>query len=122
MMRRTVLALLACTGMALGCQREKPDSAVNAAVLARLEREPALAEGQLEVRTEGGHVILSGQVATPEQRRLAEHVADEVSGVRGITNDIQIDVSAPPPTPAPRASSPSDTPAPSPPEPEEEPE
>src|SRR5258705_4269559 len=119
MMRRTAFALLACTGMALGCQREKPDSAVNAAVLARLEREPALAEGQLEVRTEGGHVILSGQVATPEQRRLAEHVADEVSGVRGITNEIQIDVSAPPPTPAPRAS-PSESPAPPPPEPEEE--
>ncbi len=119
MMRRTAFALLACTGMALGCQREKPDSAVNAAVLARLEREPALAEGQLEVRTEDGHVILSGQVATPEQRRLAEHVADEVSGVRGITNDIQVDVSAPPPTPAPRAS-PSESPAPPPPEPEEE--
>jgi len=119
-MRRTAFALLACTGMALGCQREKPDSAVNAAVLARLEREPALAEGQLEVRTEDGHVILSGQVATPEQRRLAEHVADEVTGVRGITNDIQVDVSAPPPMPAPRASPPSDTPVPSLPEPEEE--
>lgn len=113
MTRRITLALFACAGLALACERERPDATVNAAVLARLEREPALPPGQVAARTEEGHVILSGQVATPEQRRLAEHVAGAVGGVKGVTNEIQIDVSAPPPASVPPPSSMPDPPAPS---------
>jgi BON domain-containing protein len=101
MFRTTVLALLACAAVATGCNRERPDATVNAAVLAQLDKEPALAAATVQSRTEQGHVYLTGRVTTPDQRKRAEDIADDVKGVKGVTNDIQIDVASPPPTAAP---------------------
>jgi len=108
MMRRATFALLACAGLALGCQREKTDSALNAEVLARLEHEPTLSTSQLAARTEQGHVVLSGEVATIDQRILAERVTDKVRGVKEVTNQIQVQPAAEPPRaqPAPEAAPP----------------
>lgn len=99
MFRTTVLALIACAAVATGCNRERPDATVNAAVLAQLDKEPALAAATVQARTEQGHVYLTGRVTTPDQRKRAEDIADDVKGVKGVTNDIQIDVASPPPTP-----------------------
>ena len=99
MIRTTVFALAALTALSVtGCNRERPDSTVNAAVLAKLDQEPALTAVTVQSRTEQGHVYLTGRVATPEQRRRAEDLADDVKGVKEVTNDIQVDVSAPPPS------------------------
>jgi hypothetical protein len=99
MIRTTALALLACTMVASGCNRERPDATVNAAIVAKLDKEPALAGGTVQARTEGGHVYLTGKVPTPEQRRRAEDLADDVKGVKEITNDIQVDIGTVPAIP-----------------------
>lgn len=98
MYRTTVLALLACAAVAWGCSRERPDATVNAAVLAQIDKEPTLASATVQSRTEQGHVYLTGRVTSAEQRKRAEDIADDVKGVKGVTNDIQVDVAAPPPT------------------------
>ncbi|HTO09587.1 MAG TPA: BON domain-containing protein [Myxococcota bacterium] len=98
MYRTTVLALAVCSALALGCNRQRPDSTLNAAVLAQLDKEPSLSTAIVHARTEEGHVYLTGRVNTPEQRRRAEDVADDVRGVKAVTNDIQVDVSAAPAT------------------------
>jgi len=110
MFRTTVFALLACAAVATGCNRERPDATVNAAVLAQIDKEPALSAATQQSRTEQGHVYLTGRVTTPDQRKRAEDIADDVKGVKGVTNDIQIDVASPPPTAAP---APPTTPPPS---------
>jgi BON domain len=99
MVRMTVFALAACAGLALGCSRERPDASVNAAVVAQLDKEPSLQAAIVHARTEEGHVYLSGRVTSPEQRRRAEDIADDIRGVKGVTNDIEVDVSAPPAAP-----------------------
>ena len=98
MVRTTVCALATCAALALGCSRDRPDSTVNAAVVAQLDKEPSLSSTSVQARTEEGHVYLSGRVMSPEQRRRAEDIADDVRGVKGVTNDIEIDTV--PPTPA----------------------
>jgi len=113
MYRTTVFALVTCAAVALGCNRERPDATVNAAVLAQLDKEPSLSTATVQSRTEQGHVYLTGRVMSPEQRRRAEDVADDVKGVKAVTNDIQVDVSAAPP-PAPPPSMPPEETAPAP--------
>jgi BON domain len=99
-MRRTVvLALAATAGLALACNREAPDPKLDQTVMARLAKEPALVSSDLHVRSDGNHVFLTGRVKTPDQRKIAGEVADDVYGVDRVTNDIQVDVAAPPPTP-----------------------
>lgn len=44
----------------------------------------------VKVRVEDGHVFLGGLVDTPEVKRLAETVASNAPGIRGITSDIVI--------------------------------
>jgi hypothetical protein len=78
-------------------------------VKARLAKEPALASANLHVRSDGTHVFLTGHVRTPAQRTIAGEVADDVYGVTLVTNDIQVDVSAPPPA---ASKPPEPTPAP----------
>jgi hypothetical protein len=99
MVRMTVFALAACAALAPGCSRERPDANVNAAVVARLDKEPSLQTAIVHARTEQGHVYLTGRVMSPEQRRRAEDLADDVRGVKGVTNDIEVDVATPPVTP-----------------------
>ena len=101
---RTVLALAATAGLAFACKREVAYPELDQTVKARLAKEPALASADLHVRAEGSEVFLTGHVRTPAQRTIAGEVADDVYGVTRVTNDIQVDVSAPPPTPPPTPS------------------
>jgi hypothetical protein len=111
MIRTTVCALATCAAVALGCSRDRPDTTVNAAVVAQLDKEPSLSTS-VQSRTEDGHVYLSGRVTSPEQRRRAEDIADDVRGVKGVTNDIEIvaatppQASPPPPSPGPMGNEP----------------
>ena len=109
MRRGTLLALAATAGLALACNREVRYPELNESVKARLAKEPALASANLHVRSDGTHVFLTGHVRTPAQRTIAGEVADDVYGVTLVTNDIQVDVSAPPPA---ASKPPEPTPAP----------
>ncbi len=111
MRRGILLALAATAGLALACDREVPAPDIDQTVKARLAKEPALASTDVHVRSDGSHVFLTGRVQTPAQRKIAGELADDVYGVLEVTNDIQVDVSAPPPTRAPTPSaSPEDNP------------
>lgn len=95
---RTMLAFAATAGLALACNREVRYPELDETVKARLAKEPALASAELHVRSDRTHVFLTGHVRTPAQRTIAGELADDVYGVTEVTNDIQVDVSAPPPS------------------------
>ncbi|MEX2284728.1 MAG: BON domain-containing protein [Gemmatimonadota bacterium] len=48
----------------------------------------------IEVRCEGGEVILEGTVPDRETKRLAEDIAESARGVRDVRNNLRIDASA----------------------------
>ena len=107
MKTRTMLALAATAAAALACSRAEQNPKLDQTVMARLSQEPALAATDLHVRSDGGHVYLSGRVRTTDQRKIAGEVADDVKGVERVTNDILVDVaSPPPPSPSPSATPP----------------
>ena len=97
MKRRTMLVLAATAAAALACNRSAQNPKLDQTVMARLSQEPSLAATDLHVRSDGGHVYLSGRVRTTDQRKIAGEVADDVKGVDRVTNDIQVDVASPPP-------------------------
>jgi len=113
MKRRTMLVLAATAATALACNRTGQNPKLDQTVMARLSQEPSLAATDLHVRSDGGHVYLSGRVRTTDQRKIAGDVADDVKGVDRVTNDIQVDVASPPPgSPNPNMMPPPSNPAP----------
>ncbi|HXZ85224.1 MAG TPA: BON domain-containing protein [Myxococcota bacterium] len=108
-----VIAVVAIAGLALACDSERRDAAVNQAVMAKISEDPQLAQSSVSVKTEHGHVTLTGQVMTEDQRQIATERAQEVKGVTSVTNDLEIAVSSPPPTPPPRSATVPESPAPS---------
>lgn len=62
------------------------DAELADAVRLVLEKDHLLTADQLTVRAEDAQVVLSGAIPNPEQRRLAEHDAWCVAGVRGVDN------------------------------------
>ncbi|HEU0167933.1 MAG TPA: BON domain-containing protein [Chloroflexota bacterium] len=57
----------------------------------RLSDHPWLDASQIEVMVEDGVVTLTGAVEDRTQKRMAEDVADSVSGVRDVNNQLRID-------------------------------
>lgn len=92
------IAIAAVAGMTFACNSERHDAAVNQAVMAKLSEDPQLARNSVNVETQHGHVTLTGQVMTEDQRQIAAQRAQEVSGVKQVTNHIQVAVSSPPPS------------------------
>jgi osmotically-inducible protein OsmY len=67
------------------------DDGISAQVRAQLSQYPSLqSSDSLRVQTYGHVVYLTGQVATDEQRDLAESVASEVAGVARVVDTISI--------------------------------
>jgi len=100
------IAIAAVAGMTFACNSERHDAAVNQAVMAKLSEDPQLARNSVNVETQHGHVTLTGQVMTEDQRQIAAQRAQEVSGVKQVTNHIQVAVSSPPPSATARHRSP----------------
>ena len=90
------ISIAAIAGLALACNAERHDAAVNQAVMAKLSEDPQLAQNAVNVETDHGHVTLTGQVISEDQRQTAEKRAQEVTGVKDVTNHIEIAVSSPP--------------------------
>lgn len=66
------------------------DSAITAKVKTELIRDPVVKARQVEVETYKGHVQLSGFVDTDEQKARAAQIAQTVSGVREVKNDLTV--------------------------------
>jgi hypothetical protein len=104
---RYFVLLAVVAGLAAACGNpERRDAAVNEAVLAKLSSEPQLANDSVQAETKNGHVYLTGQVLNQAHRQVAEDRAQEVKGVKSVTNSIEIAVSSPPPSAVPPAAAP----------------
>lgn len=65
------------------------DAATSNAIKARLISERGY--GEVDVEVEGGQVLLTGRVNTPEERVRAEDVAWSVAGTQSVANEIRIE-------------------------------
>jgi osmotically-inducible protein OsmY len=71
---------------------DKPDNEIQTALKAILSWNSELTGCSIQVRVEGGWIFLSGFVEWAFQREVAEREAGHLTGVRGITNEINIRV------------------------------
>ena len=73
-----------------GIGRIWDDSAITAEINAELIKDPAIRARKIDVDTIDGHVILTGIVSTERESKKVITIAKKVSGVRKVTNNIQI--------------------------------
>ncbi len=73
------------------------DEGINIKVASKLKFSKALMRETIQTRTNGGIVMLYGNVATPEHARLAEKLASEVGGVRCVKNNLVVGPPSSPP-------------------------
>jgi hyperosmotically inducible periplasmic protein len=95
---------LAMVGLvSLGCSQSAPqpensqsagstihDATITAAVKLSLAFEPGVAAIGVNVDTNGGVVTLRGEVGSESERQLATKVAEDVSGVTEVVNELKI--------------------------------
>ncbi len=73
---------------------ENSDQAIEARVRAQLGRDPALGHRDFDVQVSEGSVTLEGTVASREEARRAVEIVRNVSGVKSIDNQIDVDPTA----------------------------
>ena len=89
-------ALMGCTqessGSKLPSARSLQDAASDAKVTMSVKMalvfQPGVKAAEIDVDTDHGTVTLNGRVRTESERQLAEEVAEGVSGVRLVVNEI----------------------------------
>ncbi|MDZ7644026.1 MAG: BON domain-containing protein [Woeseiaceae bacterium] len=97
------LVLSGCTAMLVGgagsggtrTQTEagtpaSSDSATTAAIRRRFVADPVVAAFDIAILTRAGHVTLRGTVSSYAARARAERLAAAVTGVRRITNEVEV--------------------------------
>ncbi len=86
----TVLAGGCASGLGQDSDISSEDARMSSQVKVALVREPDLAAAAIDVSVSDGAVILSGFVETDAQRQRAAEAADQVRGVRSVTNEIGV--------------------------------
>lgn len=66
------------------------DSAITASVKADMLKDPGLSVMKVDVSTDKGEVTLKGRVDNAAAKRRAEEVAQAVSGVQKVNNQLQV--------------------------------
>jgi hyperosmotically inducible protein len=66
------------------------DTLITSKIKASLLAEENLSSTKIKVRTDNGHVLLSGSVPTQSEVERAEKIASEVKGVKSVQNQIQV--------------------------------
>jgi len=92
-----VILLFAISGCA-GTQKsgENPvgrmmdDSTITTRINHEMVKDDIVKARQIDIDTIGGHVTLTGAVATPEESARASQIAHRVPGVKSVSNNIQI--------------------------------
>lgn len=90
-MRRTLLlgTVLLAAAVLFGCeQRRRTDPEITAEI--RQDLRDAAVPGMIAVEVNRGIVALSGTVPTENARGRAEDVAEDVSGVASVTNNLRV--------------------------------
>ncbi|HQV29283.1 MAG TPA: BON domain-containing protein [Thermoflexales bacterium] len=72
--------------------RSKSDATLHGDVLAALQFEPSLNETRIAINVRKGVVTLLGKVDSYADKATAERVVRRVDGVRGIANDLEVEV------------------------------
>lgn len=72
-------------------QRAVEDTAVTGSVKAAFAVHRDLSHRPIEIETDSGVVLLSGEVASTEERENAEELAANVEGVEGVENRLAVD-------------------------------
>lgn len=67
------------------------DTVISGTVVNALEQDPLFERHGIYVETYRGAVQLSGWVATPEQRARAASIASGITGVRSVTNELELE-------------------------------
>ena len=84
----SVTGCVATTGQTAGNYVD--DRTITASVKSKLVADRASNLTRVDVDTTNHVVSLNGVVESPEQRRRAEELASEVSGVRRVNNNLQV--------------------------------
>jgi osmotically-inducible protein OsmY len=69
---------------------QRSDERIREDVCVRLTDHPGIDASEIEVLVDAGEVTLSGTVDARTTKRLAEEVAESVSGVRDVHNQLRI--------------------------------
>ena len=86
-----LLIVSGCTAMTGQTAGENVDDAtITASVKSKLVADKAANLTRIDVDTTNKVVSLSGVVETPEQKARAQKLASEVSGVRDVKNNLQV--------------------------------
>ena len=86
-----LLIVSGCTAMTGQTAGENVDDAtITASVKSKLVADKAANLTRIDVDTTNNVVSLNGVVETPEQKARAQKLASEVSGVRDVKNNLQV--------------------------------
>lgn len=66
------------------------DDVLRNRVMARLEAHPAIDTAGVRVDVTGGNLVLSGNVGTWDEEKIARELSEEVPGIRRIENDLEV--------------------------------
>ncbi len=69
---------------------KRPDDRIREDLSEQLERHPGIDASEIEVQVSQGEVTLTGTVSDRHAKRMAEDVAEHVSGVRDVQNQIRV--------------------------------
>ncbi len=68
----------------------KPDTKLYQDVISEFVRDARLQPNEIGISVKGGVVILTGSTNSYGKKSIAEQVANRVSGIKGLVNDIQV--------------------------------
>jgi osmotically-inducible protein OsmY len=69
---------------------KRSDDRIRDEICDRMTEDPMLDASEIEVEVTDGEVMLSGSVTSRAQKRRAEDVAENISGVRDVTNYLRV--------------------------------
>ena len=85
-----VLVLLLAFGVAVGCNKAKPDSQVSSEIQSKFNQDSGLQGKHLKVQAANGVVTLDGSVDNQNERDAAARLAASVDGVKTVVNNLQV--------------------------------
>ena len=100
--KRLVVLLICMIFIAAGlvaCSRARSDAEITSDVQAKIHADAALAAAPITIQSNSGVVVLSGSVDTDAARSSAESTAQQVEGVKGVVNNLQVMTAAAPLSP-----------------------
>lgn len=68
----------------------RPDASIREELCEELARDPWLDASDIEVEVRDGEITLTGRVPNREQKRIADHIAHAVPGVRDVHNRLTL--------------------------------